>query len=189
MRWAAARYYSSASTRSRPDVRIVEVAPRDGLQNIKQIVPEKTKIELIQRLATTGLRDIEATSFVSPKWVPQLADGHAVFQETLRFAKTLEGGSNFRFPVLAPNLKGLQNAKVAGANEVVVFASVTEAFSKANMNCSVDQAIALARLRWIFCLTPPSPDKGTGRPGRGHRLARGGRLDGGVPVPTIARVF
>lgn len=133
------------STARGRDVRIIEVGPRDGLQNIKQLVPKETKIELIQRLAATGLRDIEATSFVSPKWVPQLADGHTVLQETLRFAQSQGGQSHgFRFPVLAPNMKGLQNARSAGADEIVVFASATEAFSKANQNCTVDEAISHA---------------------------------------------
>ncbi|KAK6066559.1 hydroxymethylglutaryl-CoA lyase [Seiridium cupressi] len=134
-----------AATRGR-DVRIIEVGPRDGLQNIKHLVSKETKIELIQRLAETGLRDIETTSFVSPKWVPQLADGHVVMQETLRFAESQGGQTHgYRFPVLTPNMKGLQNAKAAGAKEIVVFASVTEGFSKADQNCTVDEAIRQAR--------------------------------------------
>lgn len=132
----------STSVARDPDVRIVEVGPRDGLQNIKQLVPKETKIELIRRLAETGLRDIETTSFVSPKWVPQLADGRDVLQEALRIRQVAQ--KSLRFPVLAPNAKGLQNAKAAGAEEIVVFASVTEAFSKANQNCSVDEAISEA---------------------------------------------
>lgn len=124
----------------------MEVGPRDGLQNIKQSVPTETKIELIRRLAETGLRNIEATSFVSPKWVPQLADGRAVLQATNHLIDAQAGqGHAFRVPVLAPNMKGLQNAREAGANEIVVFASVTEAFSKANQNCTVDEAIGQAR--------------------------------------------
>lgn len=124
----------------------MEVGPRDGLRNIKQPVPKGIKIKLIRRLAATGLRNIEATSFVSSKWVPQLADGHAVLQDTLRFASSQPGHVNrLRFPVLAPNMKGLENAKAAGADEIVVFASVTEAFSKANQNCTVAEAITQAR--------------------------------------------
>jgi hypothetical protein len=126
------------------NVRIVEVGPRDGLQNIKQVVPKETKVELIKRLAETGLLDIEATSFVSPKWVPQLADGEQVMKEVL--AQIGHRDSSLRFPVLAPNLIGLKNAKAAGAKEIVVFASVTEAFSKANQNCTVDEAINHARV-------------------------------------------
>ena len=143
-RLSLASSYSTSTTQGR-DVRIIEVGPRDGLQNIKQLVPKEVKIELIQRLAETGLRDIEATSFVSPKWVPQLADGHEVLQESLRFAQSQTGSAGLNFPVLAPNAKGLQNANAAGAKEIVVFASVTETFSKANQNCTVDEAIRQAR--------------------------------------------
>lgn len=122
-------------------VRIVEVGARDGLQNITQLIPTTTKIELLQRLAKTGLHDIEATSFVSPKWVPQLADGAEVMSHVLPMQSQ---SPNLRLPVLAPNLRGLQNASAAGAKEIVVFASVTEAFSKANQNCTVDEALAQA---------------------------------------------
>lgn len=132
------RLYSSSLSSS---VRIIEVGPRDGLQNIKTSIPTATKIELIKRLADTGLRDIEATSFVSPKWVPQLADGAQVMKEILPMRKKRP---ELRFPVLAPNLKGLENAHKAGATEIVVFASVTEAFSKANQNCTIEEALTQA---------------------------------------------
>jgi hydroxymethylglutaryl-CoA lyase len=135
--WLPQRPYSS----SRNSVRIVEVGPRDGLQNIKQSIPTATKVELIQRLAATGLRSIEATSFVSPKWVPQLADGAQVMKEIRLLGNQQR---QLSYPVLAPNLKGFQNAHKAGAKEIVVFASVTEAFSKANQNCSIDEALAQA---------------------------------------------
>ncbi|KAF7557413.1 hypothetical protein G7Z17_g750 [Cylindrodendrum hubeiense] len=114
---------------------IVEVGPRDGLQNISPFIPTATKIELVKRLAGTGLRKIEATSFVSPKWVPQLADGTELL-EGLR-SESLD----VQFPVLAPNLKGLERASKAGAKEVVVFASSTEVFSKANQACTVEEAL------------------------------------------------
>lgn len=117
-------------------VRILEVAARDGLQNIKTTVPTATKIELIQRLAQTGLKNIEASSFVSPKWVPQLADGDTVLKSVLPLASR-----GISLPVLAPNTKGFENAFKAGAKEVEVFASATEAFSKANQNCSVEEAL------------------------------------------------
>ena len=120
-----------------PAVRILEVGPRDGLQNIKTTIPTITKIELIQRLAAAGLRNIEATSFVSPKWVPQLADGAEVFNQV----SSLSEQRNIRLPVLAPNMKGLENAIKSGVKEVEVFASATEAFSKKNQNCSVDEAL------------------------------------------------
>ncbi|KAJ9660576.1 hypothetical protein H2198_002513 [Neophaeococcomyces mojaviensis] len=122
-------------------VRILEVGPRDGLQNIRTQVPTATKIELIKKLAATGLTDIEATSFVSPKWVPQLADGAEVMHHILN----LGSQNDLRFSVLAPNLKGFENAFRAGAKEVVVFASATEAFSKKNQNCTVEQALDAAR--------------------------------------------
>ncbi|CAG9986537.1 unnamed protein product [Clonostachys byssicola] len=133
------RLYSSLN--SRRDVEIVEVGPRDGLQNIKTTIPTTTKIELIRRLADTGLVNIEATSFVSPKWVPQLADGALVMKQILEHPGHEYQSRRLNYPVLAPNYKGLQNAHAAGAKEIVVFASITEAFSKANQNCTVDQAL------------------------------------------------
>lgn len=137
------RRFYSANSRS---VRIVEASARDGLQSIKTIIPTATKIELIRRLADTGLLNIEATSFVSPKWVPQLADGAEVMKEVLKLEKHHldTNGRQIDFPVLAPNLKGLENAHKAGAKEVVVFASATEAFSKANQNCTVGEALSNA---------------------------------------------
>ena len=129
------RYASTAAA-----VRIMEVGPRDGLQNIKTSVPTPVKVELIQRLAEAGLKNIEATSFVSPKWVPQLADGAEVMSKVLPLAAQHE----LSLPVLTPNMKGLQNTIKAGAKEAVVFASATEAFSKKNQNCSVEEALAQA---------------------------------------------
>ncbi|KAJ0416298.1 hypothetical protein BJY00DRAFT_326345 [Aspergillus carlsbadensis] len=127
-------------------VRIREVAPRDGLQNIQTTIPTQTKIDLIRRLAETGLRQIEATSFVSPKWVPQLADGAAVMKHVAPGLATSSSGSAVEFSVLAPNMKGFDFAMDAGgAAEVVVFASATEAFSHANQNCSVREALLGAR--------------------------------------------
>jgi hydroxymethylglutaryl-CoA lyase len=116
------------------DVRIVEVGPRDGLQNEKQIVPTATKLELIRRLAAAGLRDIEATSFVSPKWVPQMAD-HAEIMKGLPVDKGVS------YSVLAPNLKGFEAAVAAGAREVAVFAAASEGFSRKNINCSIAESI------------------------------------------------
>jgi len=133
------QFRSSSSATRTNHVRIVEVGPRDGLQNIKQTVPTTTKIELIQKLSDTGLKDIEATSFVSPKWVPQLADSAEVMGEVLKLQQ--QQGDHLNFPVLAPNLKGLQRASASDAKEIVVFASVTEAFSKANQNCTVAEAL------------------------------------------------
>lgn len=115
-------------------VRIVEVGPRDGLQNEKQIIPTAIKLELIERLAAAGLRDIEVTSFVSPKWVPQMADHLQVMRGLVRHA-----GVNY--PVLTPNLKGFEAAVAAGAKEVAVFAAASEAFSQKNINCSIAESI------------------------------------------------
>ena len=115
-------------------VRIVEVGPRDGLQNEKQAVPVATKLELIRRLAAAGLRDIEATAFVSPRWVPQMAD-HA---EVMAGLPRLAGVS---FPVLVPNMKGFEAAVAAGAQEVAVFAAASESFSRRNINCSIAESI------------------------------------------------
>ena len=115
-------------------VRIVEVGPRDGLQNEKQIVPAATKLALIERLAVAGLRDIEVTSFVSPKWVPQMADQAEVMRGLRRHP-----GVNY--PVLTPNLKGFESAVAEGAKEVAVFAAASEGFSRKNINCSIDESI------------------------------------------------
>lgn len=116
-------------------VRIVEVGPRDGLQNEKQVIPTETKLELIERLANAGLREIEATAFVSPKWVPQMAD-HA---ELMRALVRRPGVS---YPVLTPNLQGFESAVATGADHVAVFAAASEAFSRKNTNCSIAESIA-----------------------------------------------
>jgi hydroxymethylglutaryl-CoA lyase len=120
----------------------MEVGPRDGLQNIKTSIPSADKVELIKRLAGTGLRHIEATSFVSPKWVPQLADGMEVFMQVA----PLRSQQPLRLQVLVPNLKGLHAAIEAGTEEITVFASATEACSKKNQNCTVNEALNTAQL-------------------------------------------
>ncbi|KAG2670984.1 hypothetical protein I3760_14G112300 [Carya illinoinensis] len=116
-------------------VKIVEVGPRDGLQNEKNIVPASLKAELIHRLVSSGLSVVEATSFVSLKWVPQLADAKDVMQAV----SNLEGA---RLPVLTPNIKGFEAAVAAGAKEVAIFASASESFSKSNINCSIKESLA-----------------------------------------------
>jgi hydroxymethylglutaryl-CoA lyase len=118
-------------------VRIVEVGPRDGLQNEKQPIPTATKLALIRRLAAAGLRDIEVTAFVSPKWVPQMAD-HAEVMAGLPTAAEFPGR---RYPVLTPNLKGLEAALAAGATDVAVFAAASESFSQKNINCSIAESL------------------------------------------------
>src|SRR5687768_6299745 len=117
-----------------PKVKLVEVGPRDGLQNEAQPVPASVKIELIDRLTESGLPVIEATAFVSPKWVPQMADN----AEVMAGMKRKPGVA---YPVLVPNRKGLDAAIAAGADEVVVFGAATESFSKRNTNCSIAEGI------------------------------------------------
>jgi hydroxymethylglutaryl-CoA lyase len=115
-------------------VRIVEVGPRDGLQNEPQNVSTETKLEFIGLLADAGLKAIEATAFVSPKWVPQMAD-HA---EVMHGLQRREGVT---YPVLVPNLSGFEAALAAGATEVAVFAAASETFSQRNINCSIDESL------------------------------------------------
>lgn len=115
-------------------VKIVEVGPRDGLQNEKQIIPAATKIEFINRLSQTGLQTIEVTSFVSPKWIPQLGDAEEVF-------KTIEKKAGVSYPVLVPNEKGMQRALDAGAKEVSIFTAASETFNQKNINCSIAESI------------------------------------------------
>ena len=115
-------------------VKIVEVGPRDGLQNEKQAIDTATKVALIARLGASGLKTIEATAFVSPKWVPQMADNAEVMRQITR----LDGVT---YPVLTPNLKGLEAALATGVTEVAVFAAASEAFSQKNINCSIAESI------------------------------------------------
>ncbi len=126
-------------------VRIVEVGPRDGLQNEKHIVATADKVELINRLSATGLRSIEATSFVSPKWVPQLADAAEVFS-------TIQRRPGVSYPVLVPNEAGYERAHAVGADEIAVFTAASEAFNRRNINASIDESLrrfepVLARAR------------------------------------------
>ncbi len=116
-------------------VKIVEVSPRDGLQNEKNFVDTAVKIELIERLSAAGFPNIEAVSFVSPKWVPQMADGTAVMQGVTRRPGVI-------YSALTPNLKGFEAALAAGMDEVVIFGAASEAFSQKNINCSIAESIA-----------------------------------------------
>ena len=122
-------------------VTMVEVGPRDGLQNEKHKLSTTTKIELIERLANCGIPVIEAGSLVSPRWVPQMADTDAV----LAGMNPLSGT---RYPVLVPNLKGFERAMDAGVTEIAVFTAASESFSQRNTNCSIDES--LARLRPVL---------------------------------------
>jgi len=115
-------------------VKLVDVGPRDGLQNEKQLVPAAVKIELVHRLQAAGLKEIEVTSFVSPKWVPQMADNLEVMAGIQRQA-------GVRYSVLTPNLKGFEAALAAKPDEIVVFAAASEAFSQKNINCSIAESI------------------------------------------------
>jgi hydroxymethylglutaryl-CoA lyase len=115
-------------------VRIVEVGPRDGLQNEPGEVPTAVKLELIERLADAGLPAVEATAFVSPKWVPQMADHTEVLERIRR-------KPGVSYPVLTPNLKGFEAARAAGATEVAVFGAASETFSKRNINCTIDESL------------------------------------------------
>jgi hydroxymethylglutaryl-CoA lyase len=117
------------------NVKLVEVGPRDGLQNEPTLVPAAVKIELIERLQDAGLGVIEATAFVSPKWVPQMADAAQVMAGIRR-------KSGVTYPVLVPNRKGLEGAIAAGAEEVVVFGAASETFSRRNTNCSIAEGLA-----------------------------------------------
>jgi hydroxymethylglutaryl-CoA lyase len=156
-------------------VRIVEMGPRDGLQNEKTIIPAATKIELINRLSATGLRSIEATSFVSPKWVPQLADAAEVFA-------AIDKNPQISYPVLVPNLQGYQRAREVGAAEVAVFTAASEAFSRKNINASIDESIE--RFKPVL-----DQAKADGVRVRGYvSTVLGCPYQGDVPVTDVVRV-
>jgi len=156
-------------------VRIVEVGPRDGLQNEKAIIPAAAKIELIDRLTATGLRSIEATSFVSPKWVPQLADAAEVFAGIHR-------APGVAYPVLVPNLQGYERARAVGAEEVAVFTAASEAFNRKNINAGIDESIE----RFMPVLERARAD---GVKVRGYvSTVLGCPYQGEVPVADVVRV-
>ena len=113
---------------------IVDVGPRDGLQNEKQMIPADVKVELVDRLTDAGFTSIEVTSFVSPKWVPQMSDAADVMARIRR-------KPGVTYSVLVPNAKGMEGALAAKADEIVVFAAASEAFSQKNINCSIDESI------------------------------------------------
>ena len=156
-------------------VRIVEVGARDGLQNEKTLLPAEVKIALIDRLSSTGLKTIEATSFVSPKWVPQLADAAEVFAGI----RKVPGVS---YPVLVPNLQGYQRAREVGATEIAVFTAASEAFSRKNTNASIDESIE----RFIPVIEQAQAD---GVKVRGYvSTVLGCPYQGEVPVGDVVRV-
>ncbi|MCT9142896.1 hydroxymethylglutaryl-CoA lyase [Streptomyces violarus] len=155
-------------------VRIHEVGARDGLQNEKATVPTEIKAEFIHRLAAAGLSTIEATSFVHPKWVPQLADAEQLFP--------MVGDLHAALPVLVPNERGLDRALALGARRVAVFASATESFAKANLNRTVDEALAM--------FDPVvTRAKAEGAHVRGYlSMCFGDPWEGGVPIPQVVKV-
>ena len=156
-------------------VRIVEVGPRDGLQNEKTIVAATDKIALIDRLSLTGLRSIEATSFVSPKWVPQLADAAEVYAGIAR-------KPGVSYPVLVPNLQGYERARAVGVTEVAVFSAASEAFNRKNINASIDESIE----RFLPVLDRAKAD---GVKVRGYvSTVLGCPYQGEVPVADVVRV-
>jgi len=156
-------------------VRIVEVGPRDGLQNEKAMLPADVKIALIDRLSSTGLTTIEATSFVSPKWVPQLADAAEVFQGI----RKVPGVS---YPVLVPNEQGYRRAREVGATEVAVFTAASEAFNRKNINAGIDESIE--RFRPVLELA-----RAEGVKVRGYvSTVLGCPYQGEVPVADVVRV-
>lgn len=156
-------------------VRIHEVGARDGLQNEKRAVPTEIKAEFIRRLADAGLTTIEATSFVHPKWVPQLADAEQLFP-------LISGLPGVELPVLVPNQRGLDRALALGADRVAVFASATESFAKANINRTVDESLA------VFAPVVRQA-KDAGAHVRGYvSMCFGDPWEGAVPLHQVARV-
>ena len=148
-------------------VKLVDVGPRDGLQNEKQPVPAAVKIELVHRLQQAGLKEIEVTSYVSPKWVPQMADNHEVMQGITRVP-------GVRYSVLTPNLKGWEAAVLDKPDEIVVFGAASEAFSQKNINCSIAESIARAAgvyVRGAMSCTVGCPYEGEIAPERVEYLA------------------
>lgn len=131
------------SPAAKANIRIVEVGPRDGLQNVKQTIPTSTKLELIHRLRDAGLQTIEVTSIVSPNAIPQLADCRSVVSDA--GIQEMFRDTTVRAPVLVPNLKGLDLAMRHNVREIAVFVSATEGFSKANINCGVQHGLDRAR--------------------------------------------
>ncbi len=115
-------------------VKIFEVGPRDGLQNEKTIISTALKVQLIERLVQCGIKNIETTSFVSPKWVPQMGDASQVMQ---KLSKSLDA----RYTVLVPNLKGWQEALKSNVSDIAIFAAASESFSKKNINCSIQESL------------------------------------------------
>jgi len=156
-------------------INIVEVGPRDGLQNEKKIIDVATKVELIERLAKAGLKTVEAGAFVSPKWVPQMAASDEVMAKINR----REGVS---YPVLTPNMRGLEGARAAKADTIAVFAAASESFSNKNINCSIDES--LERFRPVV-----EAAQADGIRVRGYvSCVLGCPFEGKIPLDNVVRV-
>ncbi len=156
-------------------VRIVEVGARDGLQNEKVLIPAAAKIALIDRLSATGLRSIEATSFVSPRWVPQLADAAEVYAGIAK-------RPGVRYPVLVPNEQGYERARAVGVEEIAVFTAASEAFNRKNINASIDDS--LQRFAPVIARA-----KADGVAVRGYvSTVLGCPYQGAVPLTDVVRV-
>ncbi|UNO41894.1 hydroxymethylglutaryl-CoA lyase [Streptomyces sp. MST-110588] len=175
-----------------PRVRIHEVGARDGLQNEKGVVPTEVKAEFIRRLADAGLTTIEATSFVHPKWVPQLADAEALFPQLADLAERAapdvhapgahRASGGVHLPVLVPNERGLDRALSLGARRIAVFGSATESFAKANLNRTVDESLAMFE-------PVVARAKDAGVHVRGYlSMCFGDPWEGPVPVDRVVRV-
>jgi hydroxymethylglutaryl-CoA lyase len=166
---------SAPSPAAADRVRIVEVGPRDGLQNEPNPIPTATKIALIERLAACGLPVVEATSFVSPKWVPQLADAAEVYAGIGKRAGT-------DYPVLVPNVQGYERARACGVASIAVFTAASEAFNRKNINASIDES--LVRIRDVT-----ERARADGVPVRGYvSTVLGCPYQGEVPVTDVVRV-
>ncbi|MCL4136814.1 UNVERIFIED_CONTAM: hypothetical protein GTU68_000143 [Idotea baltica] len=156
-------------------VKIVEVGPRDGLQNEKKLVPTPVKVEFINKLSETGLLSIEATSFVSAKWVPQMGDHSEVLAGILK-------KKGVSYPVLTPNLRGFKAAVESGADEVAIFGAASETFSQKNINCSIDES--LKRFQEVM-----DAAKSEGVKVRGYvSCVCGCPYEGETPPQTVAKV-
>lgn len=159
-----------------PDfVNIVEVGPRDGIQNERRLIPLEIKLELINRLQKTGLKVIETTGFVHPLWIPQLADAE-------RLLRHIQPVANIRYPVLVPNMTGMERALAAGAQEIAVFTAASESFNQNNINCSIDESIERFK---------PVTEKAHSLniPVRGYiSCVLGCPFQGEIPVTEVARV-
>ncbi len=156
-------------------VKIVEVGPRDGLQNEKESIPAEVKIELVNRLTAAGFANIEAASFVSPKWVPQMATSTEVMAAITRKPGVI-------YSVLTPNMKGFEAALAAGADEVVIFSSASEAFAQKNINCSIAESIE--RFREVAAATKQHQIRLRGS----ISCSFGCPYQGEVPVSSVADV-